>query len=330
MGVREGSPHPPLDFEEPAQVCPWGPQPVTDDLLHDRRAQTQNPPVQASAHSPTPTPGHPHTCPQGMTGGWRKQARPASTSPLAYFMSAGSTDTEQRSHVERTGQAVLPGYRGSMVTGPHPHTWLGSNSTGFLLGTFKRGSRERRLKGVSVSWQESTCPFHLQEERLRGRSPVPSRTFGPSLWPENQEQAWHLLGLPLAGRCEKRALVQAPARWLGLPRTVRSQRCRVPEPGAASERQRSRALPGAGRRGGDSDGALDSWRSVPPPRQDHGTQVSCLAQTCPPQEPGHTGCLCGWDTKTMAGRGRDGGWHKRVRGAPRARHQMPGDRSWVD
>ena len=135
---------------------------------------------------------------------------------------------------------------------------------------------------------------------------------------------------PLASRCEKRALVQAPARWLGLPRTVRSQRCRVPEPGAASERQRSRALPGAGRRGGDSDGALDSWRSVPPPRQDHGTQVSCLAQTCPPQEPGHTGCLCGWDTKTMAGRGRDGGWHKRVRGAPRARHQMPGDRSWVD
>ena len=201
MGVREGSPHPPLDFEEPAQVCPRGPQPVTDDLLHDRRAQTQNPPVQASAHSPTPTPGHPHTCPQGMTGGWRKQARPASTSPLAYFMSAGSTDTEQRSHVERTGQAVLPGYRGSMVTGPHPHTWLGSNSTGFLLGTFKRGSRERRLKGVSVSWQESTCPFHLQEERLRGRSPVPSRTFGPSLWPENQEQAWHLPGLPrwLAG-----------------------------------------------------------------------------------------------------------------------------------
>ena len=72
-----------------------------------------------------PTPGHPHSCPQGMTGGWRKQARPASTSPLAYFMSAGSTDTEQRSHVERTGgrQSFLV-TGGPWSPGPTPtHGW---------------------------------------------------------------------------------------------------------------------------------------------------------------------------------------------------------------
>lgn len=87
---------------------------------------------------------------------------------------------------------------------------------------------------------------------------------------------------------------------------------------------------GRKRRGEDSDGALDSRRSVPPPCQDHGTQVSTLAQTCPPQEPGHSGCLCGWDTKAMARRGRDGELAQPSRGAPRARHQMPRNQSWVD
>lgn len=179
-----------------------------------------------------------------------------------------------------------------MVTGPHPHTWLGSNSMGFLLRDIQKGVKrkkaERRacllarvnlpfLSAGGTASRTSPCAFPHLQALLLAREP------GMGLAPSG--------AAPLAGRCEKRALVQAPARWLGCPRTVRSQRCRVPEPGAASERQRSRALPGAGRRGGDSDGALDSWRSVPPPRQDHGTQVSCLAQTCPPQEPGHTGCL---------------------------------------
>lgn len=111
---------------------------------------------------------------------------------------------------ESREQAVLPSYRG--VHGhrapPHPAISTPSPAHGWApaqwassLGTFKKGSRERRVKGMPVSWQESTCPSYLQEKRLRGCRPVPSRISGPSLWPENQERAWHLPGLPrrLAG-----------------------------------------------------------------------------------------------------------------------------------
>ena len=194
-----------------------------------------------------------------MTGGWRKQA-PASTSPLAYFISAGSTDTEQRSHVERAGSR-----QSFLVTGgpwslgptspphldPFPCTWLGSSSTGFLLRDIQKGVERKKAERRACLLARVNLPFLSAGEAASRTSPCAFR----HLWalPLAREPGTGLApswAAPPAGRCEKRALVQAPARWLGRPRTVRSQRCRVPEPGAASERQRSRALPGAGRGGG--------------------------------------------------------------------------------
>ena len=154
--------------------------------------------------------------------------------------------------MDRTG----PGYRGPKVTGPHltppprltpfPHTGLGSNSMGSLLRDIQKGVERKKaarhasllarvnlpfLSAGGVASRTSPCAFpHLRALPLARE---PEMGLAPSR------------AAPLAGRCEKRALVQAPARWLGRPGTVRSQRCRVPEPSAASERQ-SRALPGAG------------------------------------------------------------------------------------
>ncbi|XP_028343219.1 uncharacterized protein [Physeter macrocephalus] len=107
-------------------------------------------------------------------------------------------------------------------------------------------------RGSSPSARSSCSPSSASLSCTSGRLPLAvSREPETGLAPSG--------AVPLAGRCEKRALVQAPARWLGRPGMVRSERCRVPEPGAASERQRSRAcqrLEG------------DSGRSVLPPSRE--------------------------------------------------------------
>lgn len=158
--------------------------------------------------------------------------------------------------MERTGdsQPFLPGYRWSTVTGPHLTPFASHTARLPLyvlpsLGTFKRGLRERKLESVSLSWQESTLPPRFQGGAALRTSVCLCCTSGRLPLAVSRERETGLApsgAAPLAGRCEKRALVQAPARWLGRPGMVRSERCRVPEPGAASERQRSRACPAGG------------------------------------------------------------------------------------
>ena len=139
---------------------------------------------------------------------------------------------------------------------PFPHTWLGSNSMGFLLRDIQKGVERKKAARHASLLARVNLPF-------LSAGGVASRTW-PCAFPHlralplAREPEMGLApsrAAPLAGRCEKRALVQAPARWLGRPGTVRSQRCRVPEPSAASERQ-SRALPGA-RGGGKTQ--MVSW-----------------------------------------------------------------------
>lgn len=200
---------------------------------------------------------------------------------------AGSPFPVTGVHVTRPH--LTPPSRPFPAHGWAPAQWASS------LGTFKRG-QEKEVKGMPVSWQESTCPSYLQEKRLRGCRPVPSRISGPSFGPRTRGWSWHLPGLPRRLAGAKRALVRhllaglaAPGRSGHSSASSRTRRCQQEPEEQSLARGRKEAREEKGPQ--MVPWTLEEVCSPSTPGPQHPGEH--LGSDLSSQEPGHSRCLCG-------------------------------------
>lgn len=228
--------------------------------------------------------------------------------PLDCFRISGSTNTLQGSKEERTRnrQPCLPGHRWSMVTctphsSPLQHSRASTQPASLLRNIQERSERKKTekcfslLAKVNFSFPFSGCVPRSSFEDVRLSclcSGAPSFGSGP----RTRNGTGTSLGCPTGWQVQETCLGPGLCSLAQPPqdspiRVVPSSRTRCCQWEAEEQH-----LPGAGGRHGWCLGLGEVCSpSTPGTRPPH--ELGCSTQTCLPQKPGKTGCLCSWEAK---------------------------------